>query len=212
MERTPEGRATIARGQAVADRVKDGIRAGVKAALDAIDTESRGGISLLAGGMASGDVGAMTAGASSLFNAVFTCVHEEVFEAALGQHSIPGAHAVGTVASSVAVRAEQALLKAIAWSWSKMRGEKGYPMYADKSLDELTEADRALLAALARVAGQAIRDVLTAAGVGDVEIDEEAAAERIARALTGERKSGSQDLDMANANLAMAKTLSRQMV
>ena len=48
MQQTPEGKATLAKGAKLAERVKGGIRAGVEKALAAVDAESKGGISLLA--------------------------------------------------------------------------------------------------------------------------------------------------------------------
>lgn len=183
MATTPEGKATLAKGAELAGKVKSGLKAGVEKALSAVDAESKGGISLIAHGVKDKSVTAVAQGAASLFNSVFMCVHEEVFENALSQHSIPGAHAIGMVAASVAVKAEQGLLKAIAWSWSKLREE--IELTEAEAGAELTDADKELLAHLARVASNAVAAIYREAGVHDVEVDADAAAKAILRNLRG---------------------------
>jgi hypothetical protein len=210
LEKTPEGQAAISRGKVIAEKAKEGIKKGVEAALSALDEESRGGISLIAGGLASGDAGAMTAGASSLFNAVFTNVYEEIFELALSQHSMPGAHAVGMVASTAAAKLETGLLKAVAWAWGRATGTKSYPMYGVKSMGELTEGDKKLLAAMAEVAANAVRQILSAAGSEGAEVDKERMAEKIAASLRGESDSPAGPVEQAEENAKAAKRLSQR--
>lgn len=161
MGETEEGRATLEEGASLASKVKEKLQAGVEAALSAIDAESKGGISLIAGGFTGNDPAALAAGAAHLFGAVFQCVHEEVFEHALSQHALPGAHAVGMVASQVAVKAEQSLLKAVAWAWAKTTGksEKAGLILSRKADHELTEADNEVLDTLAELAADALEEV-----------------------------------------------------
>lgn len=180
MEAAPEGRQLLAKGAELAARVKTKLKGGVEAALKAVDAESKGGVSLIA----AGHVGA---GAAHLFSAVFVCVHEEVFENALAEHSFPGAHAVGMVAASLAVKAEQGLLKAVAWTWAKARGVKeGREWFVEAATGQtLTAADRDLLAKLGQLAGAAVKEIFAEAGVrlGDGDIDASAAAKRIEQLL-----------------------------
>ena len=71
------------------------------------------------------------------------------------------------VAASVAVKLETGLLKAIAWSWSKLTEDVGFA----EAGGELTDADRDLLAHLARVASNAVAAVMREAGAEDVKVD-----------------------------------------
>jgi hypothetical protein len=124
LQGTEEGRSALARGRELAGRVTEkitaGVTKGVRKALDAADAESRGGISLVAGGLASRDPAAVAHGVAQLIQVVTNCVHEEIFETALAQYSgIPGAHAVGSVAASAATKAETMLLRATAWAFAR---------------------------------------------------------------------------------------------
>lgn len=183
MASTRAGRQTLARGKAVAAKVKSGIAKGVGAALDAIDQESKGGISLLAGALASRSPTMAAAGAAHLFNSVFQCVHEEVFENALSQHSIPGAHAVGMVASSLAVKAEQGMLKAVGWALGKVTKRNAVRMSLDEDRDPLTAADQQLLKLLSRVVARGVRQVYAAAGVPAIAVNLPAIEQRLATML-----------------------------
>lgn len=52
-----------------------------------------------------------------------------------------------------------------------------------ESLNQLTGADRQLLAKLAEVSSLALREMLAAAGIDDVEIDEQVLAQRLAQGI-----------------------------
>jgi hypothetical protein len=85
------------------------------------------------------------------------------------------------VAATVAVKAEQGLLKAIAWSWSKLTE-------SDELFEaggELTGGDKELLSHLARVASNAVAAIYREAGVPDVQVDADAAARAILTHLRG---------------------------
>lgn len=187
LQATLAGQETLKKSAALAEHVKAALAKGVKAAVEVADSELGGGLSIIAGGVKTqgkaAKAAAVAQGVSRALNSVFVCVHEEMFEMALAQHSLPGAHAVGMVAAKVAATAESAVLKGVAWAWAKVRGV-GEGRYVLESAD-LTEADKALIAQLARVAAEAVRQVLAEAGVPDAEVDETAAAKRIAELLAG---------------------------
>lgn len=119
LKATPQGRALLKRGKELASKAKEGLHAAISKGLEALD--SKGGVSLIFHGVTKLDAGAMAAGAGILFSSVFEDVHEEVFENALSQHSLPGAHAIGVVAAGAAAKAEGVMLKAVAWSLAQTK-------------------------------------------------------------------------------------------
>lgn len=119
LKSTSKGRAVLKKGKALADKAKAGLHTAIHKGLEALDT--KGGVSLILHGVKKLDASAMAAGAGVLFGAVFEDVHEEVFENALSQHSLPGAHAIGVVAAGAAAKVEGALIKAVAWSFARTK-------------------------------------------------------------------------------------------
>lgn len=187
MAATPEGKATLAKGRALAAKARDTIAAGVKSALEGLDAESMGGLSLIAGGISKNDKVAVAAGAAQLTSSVFRCVHEEMFELMLSQQTGGPAFAAkiaAKVAGKGVALAESALFKAAVWAWGKLHG--GKPAMESRlleSAEQYNDADKKLLAALAKIAAEQLREALAAAGVEDVEIDEAKLAQRIAAGL-----------------------------
>ena len=186
MGETPAGKETLSKGQQLAAKVKEKVASGVKQALDGIDADSGGGLSLLAGVLKTGDPKAAAAGAAQLTSSVFRCVHEEMFELMLSQQTHGPAFAA-KLAAKVAAKsvslAESGLFKAALWAWVHAIGKASESLLRE-SADQLTDADRELLRALAEVAGDALRDMLGAAGA-DAEIDLDVLAQRLAGMLRG---------------------------
>lgn len=203
---TPEGRQAIEKGTSIAGRVFSKLRAGVESALKAADTETNGGVSLITHGIKGGDVGALAAGAGSLFSAVFQSVHQEVYENALAQHSLPGAHAIGKIASTAAAHGENAILKGTAWAMSKFisKNSEAVARFAEDAT--LTDGDRKLLASLADLARQQLAEIYRAAGADAPLPDESKLEQSILAALRGQTGAQGQDSIQAAQNGSLSGT------
>lgn len=178
MEATPEGKETLSRGAKLAEKVKTAIGTAAASALQALDDESGGGGSYLLASIRKLDAGGVNHGLNAVARGIFTNVHEEIFELALAQHSLPGAHAIGAVGAKIAAVAETGLLKAVAWAWRKAMTREALEWLTEAGA-ELTDADKRFVGSLARIAALAIRVVLKSAGVEDAEIDRAALGRRI---------------------------------
>lgn len=180
MQKTPQGKAQLARGQKLAASVKHGIASGIDKAIGAVDADSLGALSGLIGSLKQKDSAGAYHAANALFRSVFTNVHQEVFENALSLASgMPASHALGKIAAKGAAAAETGLLKAIAWSWGQATGKHS------ERFDEasLTDGDKKLIAAMTRVAEGALRNIYQRAGLGTARIDTAALEKRIAASL-----------------------------
>ena len=172
MHQTAEGRRTLAEGTSLAEKVKTKVADGVKAALDGLDAESGGGLSLLAGALKSKDPKALAIGTSRLVSMVYSCVHEEMFELLLSQQT-GGPALVAKLGSKAAAKgvvlAENALGKAAAWAWSKITEASRQVVAAGTHFatvqHELTAADRQLLDRLAGIAHHALAELYRDTGV-----------------------------------------------
>lgn len=191
MAATPEGKQTLARGRQLAQKVKSKVADGVKSALDGIDAESGGGLSLLAGALKGKDAKAAALGASKLVSTVYSCVHEEMFELMLGQQTGGPAFVAKLAARGAAkltVLAESGLFKAATWAWGRMRGtgESIDWTLLEAEMATLTDADKELLDQLAGVAADALRELFAAAGVDpqEVTIDQDVLAQRLTSMLS----------------------------
>ncbi len=171
----PEGKTAgpaapdhAAEAQQVVRGIRSRLKAGVQKILGGIDSATHGSISLLSAGHP-------LQAAGQAFNSVFHSVHEEVYEAALSQHSIPGAAIAAKVGSTVATAAQRGLLKSVAWAMGKLAGK-----HAEAFADDLMQADQSLLDQLTDLAAQEL------ASLG-LQPDRARLAGRILAALKGEQ-------------------------
>ena len=190
LAKTPAGRQVLHKGRQlaahVAGHVKGAVTTGVKKALDGLDEETRNGPSMILGGVANRSPAAVAHGISQMVSMVYENVHQEIYELAMSDHSMAGAHLVGKMAGKGLAAAEGALLKATAWAMTKAKKSLGL----SESL-ELTEGgtlsplDEAILGAAAEAALDALRHVYEEAGVStELMPTKEQMVERLAKGLT----------------------------
>lgn len=188
LHKTKEGRAVLGKGREIAAKLKSTVAQGVKSALDGIDEESGGGLSLLAGSLKGKDPVAAAAGASRLVSVVYRCVHEEMFELLLSQATGGPAIAAKLAAkgiAKVAVLAESGLVKAAVWAMGKTKSAGAVQMSLEREeREELTAADRHLLRSLTQVVADNMKQVLAAAGASGIKIDLAPIEKRLQAMLT----------------------------
>lgn len=152
LQASPKGRRVLARAQKVARQIKDAISSAVKKLLSGLDESSKGGISLIAGGLKDASPKAIVAGIGHIVSSIFECVHQEVYENALSQHFMPGAALAGKAASSAAAHGQAAL----AWAMGQLAGRTRESVEV-WVIEELTDADVALLRQLAQIAAKVLQ-------------------------------------------------------
>lgn len=171
----------------VTGKVGDGVKKAVGAALEAIDGELRGGGSLIMQGLRNmspsmvmyGISRAVTSaygmGAGSMGSAEDTM--EEVFEAAMAQHSVGGAHAIGVIASKALVAGERLLISGI----KKLLGKLGFGAGESKLSEDMQELPPEALEFFTRIARQSAltikASILDAMGIEVKEATEHAEGE-----------------------------------
>ncbi len=165
--------------QHVVKGIRSRLSAGVQKILSGIDSATHGSISLLAAGHPA-------QAAASAFNSVFQSVHEEVYEAALSQHSIPGAAVVAKVGATLASKGQAGLLKAVGWAMGKLTGTA----HAEAFADTLGAADQSLLNQLTDLAAQEL------ASLG-LQPDRQRLAGRILAALRGQQPTAHAEIPAA---------------
>ena len=195
LSRHPEGRKLLARGRQLAahvgGHVRGAVTAGVRKAIDGLDEESRNGASLLLGGIKSRSPAAVAAGVGQLVSMVYENIHQEVYELAMSDHSIPGAHLVGKTGGKALAAGEKALLKAVAWAMHRGKRALGLAESVAPSAGELSKLDRAMLHAAAEAAVESVRHLYEQAGVpAELAPSAEQMAARLHKSLLQRAKGG----------------------
>ena len=177
LKKTPEGKAAVEKGEGIAAKVKSHVEDAVKKGLAALDEESRGGLSLVVGGLRGRSPAAVAHGVAQLTQVIYENVHQEIYETAMADAAFPGAHAAGKLAGKVAAAGEQAVLKGAAWALGKIglgQGRKSVGGF------DFTEEHAALAA---KVALDALRKAYAEAGVKAELPSEDEMAKRMAARL-----------------------------
>jgi hypothetical protein len=101
------------------------LRGKLSSALKGLDEISHNGVSMILGGVKNRSAQMIASGITHIIGCVFENVHQEVYEAALGEASkIPGAHAVGKIAADLATKATNLFLDGVTIALKKMTHQR----------------------------------------------------------------------------------------